>query len=72
MSKVTEVMDLRTGEYVGWWTIPPKEAVIAAYAQFEKEDYNTWLYEERYSHMLVRGRYSVACGDYAALLDTHN
>lgn len=65
---LTQVMDLRSGEYIASYTLESIEAVIAAYAYFEQDDANTWQYEGRYYELLSVGRYSVTCGDYTALL----
>ena len=48
------------------YTCTPKEAVIAAYAQ-SLNDWNTWQYEERYGKMVLEGKYSFSCGDFATL-----
>ncbi len=66
-SLCTSVMDLRVGRYVGKWSLHPREAVIAAFAQLEKKDWNTWDYEKHYSASVVYGLYSVRVEDYAAL-----
>ena len=47
------------------YTVPPEQAVVDAYYQHEKNNYNTWEYD----YSLVR--YSVSamtvyCGDFAA------
>lgn len=69
---VTTVMNLNTGAD-SIYTCPPAEAVIAAYAQ-SLGDWNTWDYQKRYGHMLIRadsrvisGRVIVSCGDFAAI-----
>lgn len=62
---VVTVMNLRTGEKQEF-TCSPQEAVIAAYAQGEKHDFNTWDYQKRYSWLLEHGEHTVACGDYSA------
>ena len=62
---MTKVMDLRTGEYVAEYSCTPKEAVRAAFAQFDRKDFNTWQYAERYP--ITRNKHSVTCGDYTAL-----
>lgn len=59
-----EVIDLSTGKKQ-IFTCSPEEAVIAAYAQ-SRGDFNTWDYEKKYS--VVRGKQTVACGDFSALI----
>lgn len=59
-----------------FYSLPPREAVIAAFAQYGGNsqynigsgDWNTWDYERRYGHRVMTGKYSVSCGDFAALL----
>ena len=47
------------------YTCSPEDAVIAAYAQSHK-DFSTWQYQERYGHLLLRGKFTVNCGDFSA------
>jgi len=63
---MTTVHNLRTGAEQAY-SCTPREAVIAAYAQ-ERGDWNTWNYAATYGDMVTTGGYSVACGDWAALL----
>ena len=65
---VTRVYDLRTGEIVAIYTCMPEEAVRCAFAQFEKKDFNTWDYENKYPIQYGAAKASVSCGDYAAIL----
>lgn len=47
------------------YTVPPKQAVVDAYYQHEKNNYNTWEYDYslvRYSATAM----TVYCGDFAA------
>lgn len=44
------VLDLNTGTYTDY-CLPPFEAVVAAYAQREAKNYNTWTYDQY--HKLV-------------------
>ena len=46
----------------------PREAVISAYAH-SKHDGNTWQYAERYEHMVIEGKFCIACGDFSAFKD---
>ena len=48
------------------YTCSPKEAVIAAYAQ-SLGDWNTWDYAEKYSNLVMEGKVSFSCGDFAAM-----
>lgn len=66
---MTEVVDLRTGEAVATYSTPPAQAVVAAYAQFERGDFHTWEYQEKYAGRLVAGRVSIRCGDYCAMME---
>ncbi len=47
---MTNVLNLNTGRWT-LFTLSPVDAVIAAYAQNEKLDFNTWTYD-RYAHMV--------------------
>ena len=65
----TRVINLLTGaEYT--YSIPATEAVVAAYALYEKRDGNTWNYRKHYGHLLRivenQGRRYAACGDFHA------
>ena len=68
-STLTDVHDLRNYDELTY-SLPPREAVIAAYAQ-SKGDWNTWDYEKKYAHLV---RFSgtndrtVSCGDFAAVM----
>lgn len=42
---MTSVLDLNTGTFTDY-TLPPVEAVTAAYAQREKHNFNTWEYDK--------------------------
>ncbi len=60
-------MDLRTGETRSYY-LSAREAVKAAYLQFEKQNYNTWEYDS-IEVPIVYGKHTVACGDYTAIRD---
>ena len=51
------------------YTCTPRQAVIAAYAQ-NNRDYNTWQYEERYGKLVEETEDTWLCGDFCALKDT--
>ena len=61
---LTVVMSLATGKKQ-LYILPPRKAVIAAYAQ-EQNDWNTWGYEERYGRLVELGNHTVLCGDWSA------
>jgi len=61
MSRVKNLLNGRMIVY----TCPPEVAVLAAYAQ-ERNDFNTWDYERRYSHIRRESERFVYCGDWAA------
>jgi hypothetical protein len=65
---VTRVRNLETSE-VFVYTLPPREAVMCAYAA-SRNDYNTWQYEERYGHLVTVGKSgkTVHCGTCSAKL----
>lgn len=65
---LTMVMNLSTCEKIGY-SLEPIEAVVAAYAQNTRHDYNTWNYH-KYVGLVVSGEITVACGDWCALLRT--
>jgi hypothetical protein len=66
MSVTTVVRNLRTGEE-RHYSLLPRDAVIAAFAQGTEHDFNTWTYERAYGHRVQHGDRTVACGDWAAL-----
>ena len=68
----TTVFNLSTGEYGPTYSLLPDMAVMCAHAQAHG-DLSTWLYEERYGHMIERTKEVVACGDFSAVRrgDTH-
>jgi hypothetical protein len=50
-------------EYI--YTVPPEIAVVNAYYQYGKHDYNTWEYDYSLVRYSVSAR-TVYCGDFAA------
>lgn len=52
MDKTAEVTD---GVRILTYVVTPREAVIAAYAQMTKHDWNTWGYQGRYGHLAHQG-----------------
>lgn len=62
---MTVVHNLATGE-TRTYSCPPRQAVIAAYAQ-DRGDNHTWDYETRYGSRVVEGERSWGLGDWATL-----
>lgn len=60
-----EVCNLETGQVIVY-SCEPREAVISAYAQ-ERNDWNTWDYEKRYSHLVRDTNKAVCCGNWIAI-----
>lgn len=60
------VLNLSTDAERIYEGIMPKEAVIAAFAQAERKDYNTWDYETRYTAQVLTGRFTYSLGDWCA------
>lgn len=48
------------------FSLPPREAVIAAYAQYNLNDYNTWDYENKYGKEVEVGNWFFYCHDWSA------
>lgn len=66
MDRATRVYNLRT-RHGAWYDLPPREAVVAAYAQFECRDFNWWNYPARdYDRRVTVGKHTVTCGDWCA------
>ena len=68
---MTSVFDLNAGEY-SFYSLAPIEAVVAAYAQREKRDFNTWDYSRYRSLVTVAdssksGFSVVTCGNQTCL-----
>ena len=61
---MTTVYDLRTHDWSAAYSLPPEEAVVAAYAH-DRGDHNTWDYK-KYAPLVRHGRWYVFCGDFAA------
>ena len=62
----TEVEDLRTGKKYTY-SLPPEDAVKAAYLQYYRDDWATWDYPIRTTPPLDDDKVSVSCGDFVAL-----
>jgi hypothetical protein len=66
---LVQVFNLGTGDCVGVWSCSPREAVVAAFAQQVRHDFNTWGYS-KYANLVTVGQRTVSCGDYCAFLTT--
>jgi hypothetical protein len=62
--RVVNLEDLSQERYD---TLPPRSAVIAAYAQAMRRDWNTWDYEARYSDVVRQTRNGWVCGPFWCL-----
>ena len=47
------------------YTVPPAQAVVDAYYQYEKKNFNTWEYDYSLARYSVSAK-TVYCGDFAA------
>ena len=47
------------------YTVPPEQAVVAAYYQYGLTNYNTWEYDYSMARYSVSAK-TVYCGDFAA------
>jgi hypothetical protein len=61
------IYNLNTSQKAGIYICNPRDAVMAAYAQNEHKDFNTWAYERRYGSLVRYGKYTISCGDYCVL-----
>ena len=62
---ITNVMDLRTGNYTVY-SCAPREAVVCAYEQ-DRRNWNTWTYNFSIARIGPSGL-TVSCGDFSAML----
>lgn len=65
---MTTVINLATGEEAVF-DLEPREAVIAAYAQFERRDCNWWDYGKKFDKFITQGKHTIACGNWATILN---
>lgn len=63
--RLTEVFNLSTGKKV-CYTLPPTQAVAAAWFQYTQKNWNTWSYDWEQAPV-VYGVYTVACGDWCCV-----
>lgn len=61
----TLVANLKTGEIV-YYSLPPREAVKAAYLQFDLENFHTWEYD-KIEVEYIESDTTVMVGDWCAL-----
>ena len=61
----TTVTNLSTGA-TREYSLAPREAVMAAFAQGSRNDWNTWAYETVYGARVEHGERTVICGDWCA------
>ena len=63
----TDVLDMINRTRV-LYLLPSAEAVICAYEQYERRNYNTWDYKDAGEHPeFMQSDRCVFCGDYGAL-----
>ena len=61
MADVYKLDDL---QFKASYSCSPRQAVIAAYAQFDKKDFNTGDYK-KYDELVVENKDFVTCGDFS-------
>lgn len=69
-SPSTRVLNLATGQWGPYYTLDPRQAVVAAYEQQTRGNWNTWTYPSPEAHPeFTLAEVSCCCGDWAAMLD---
>lgn len=63
-----EVLNLATGDTRTYVGITPERAVVCAYAQGTRDDWNTWQYD-KYAALVEHDGATVICGDWSARRD---
>lgn len=67
------VLNLYTGQYYYYdRNLHPKLAVIAAYAQNKKNNWNTWTYEEKYGGQVRETLYCYSIDDFSVIKNMEN
>lgn len=62
---MTKVYNLENPDLVWIYSLPPDEAVIAAYEQQTKKNYNTYNYKKPNNHeQYLKTKYGHVCGDF--------
>lgn len=67
MGDFTKVLDLDKGDWVGTYSLPPRQALIAAHAQIVHNDFNTWDYESRYGSLVTETEKCYTIGSLSVL-----
>lgn len=50
------------------YSLPPDEAVVAAYEQFQKKNFQTWMYQNPAEHpQFKRNGRTIRCGKFKAV-----
>jgi len=62
---VTQALNLKSGS-VYQYTLPPEKAVVSAYEQYEKKNFNTWDYDYETHPELVEIANGFKCGNFFA------
>ena len=62
---MTEVLELSTGRVL-IYSLPPEQAVKAAYLKYEKGNGSTWEYHKIKVPLRQKGQV-ISCGDYSAI-----
>lgn len=62
MEIVTRVKNMLTGKTMVY-CLPADEAVVAAHAQDEQNDFNTWDYDRRYKVIVEETPLAFICGN---------
>lgn len=62
---MTTVYNVSTEQTLDY-TLSPREAVMAAFAQETRKDFNTWDYEKRYGNLVRKSPHGWVCGDFWA------
>ena len=58
---MTNVYELKTGEVLAIYDLPPRRALVAAYNQFILKNNNTWDYDQR-EYEITESRYGLLLG----------
>jgi len=66
---MTTVHNMSDLTHLQTYSIGPREAVMAAYAQ-SRGDFNTWNYETKYGALVEESPNFYFCGDFSAKKET--
>jgi hypothetical protein len=65
---LTKVIRLGTDEEY-WYSLPPDRAVVAAYEQYDRRNFEWWKYPKPEDHPAYRlNKRTHSCGDFTALV----